>query len=91
MQRAAELGHGAVAIADTNTLAGMVRAHLVAKEVGIQLIVGCRLVLQGTPEGEGGGATASSGRGSMPSSFSVLVYPTDFASYSRLCRLLTRG
>src|SRR5690606_12353536 len=48
--RAAELDHAAAAIADTNTLAGVVRAHSVAKELGIPLAVGCRLVLT-EPEG----------------------------------------
>ncbi len=42
---AAELGHRAAAIADTNTLAGIVRAHVAAKDAGIPLAIGCRLVL----------------------------------------------
>jgi error-prone DNA polymerase len=41
--RAAELGHPAVAITDRNTLAGMVRGHLGAKQAGIHVIVGVRL------------------------------------------------
>ena len=41
--RAAELGHPAVAITDRNTLAGVVRGHLGAKQAGIRLIVGARL------------------------------------------------
>ncbi len=41
---AAALGLPAIAIADRNTLAGVVRAHVAAREVGIQLIVGARLV-----------------------------------------------
>jgi len=41
--RAAELGHAAIAITDRNTLAGVVRAHLAARETGIRLIVGARL------------------------------------------------
>lgn len=45
VQRAAELGHAAAAIADTNTLAGVVRAHVAAKEIGIPLAVGSRLRL----------------------------------------------
>ncbi len=45
VERAAELGHAAAAIADTNTLAGIVRAHVAAKEVGIPLAVGGRVVL----------------------------------------------
>ena len=44
--RAAELGYRAIGIADTNTLAGVVRAHVAAKKIGLPLRVGCRLVLQ---------------------------------------------
>ncbi len=43
--RAAALGHEAVAVTDVNTLAGIVRAHIAAKEAGIRLVVGCRLAL----------------------------------------------
>jgi len=43
------LSHEAIAIADANTLAGVVRAHLAAKEVGIKFIPGARLVLQDAP------------------------------------------
>ncbi len=43
--RAAALGHEAVAVTDVNTLAGIVRAHIAAREAGIRLVVGCRLAL----------------------------------------------
>src|SRR5277367_1182982 len=42
--RAAELGLAAIGIADRNTLAGAVRAHVAAKEAGLRLVVGVRLV-----------------------------------------------
>ena len=42
---AAALGHGAIAITDRNSLAGVVRAHQAAKEIGLRLVVGCRLDL----------------------------------------------
>src|SRR5215831_3215115 len=42
---AAALGHQAIAITDRNSFAGVVRAHHAAKEVGIRLVVGCRLDL----------------------------------------------
>jgi error-prone DNA polymerase len=45
VERAAALGHCAAAISDLNTLAGIVRAHGAAKEVGIPLAVGSRLRL----------------------------------------------
>jgi error-prone DNA polymerase len=43
---AAALGHQAIAITDRNSLAGIVRAHHAAKEVGIRLVIGCRLDLR---------------------------------------------
>jgi len=39
------LGLAAVAITDHNTLAGIARAHARAEEIGLRLIVGCRLDL----------------------------------------------
>ncbi|SIS54850.1 error-prone DNA polymerase [Paracoccus saliphilus] len=42
---AARLGHAAIGIADRNSLAGAVRAHVEAKTQGIRLVVGVRLVL----------------------------------------------
>ncbi len=41
--QAAALGYRALALADHNTLAGIVRAHVAAKDAGIPFIVGCRL------------------------------------------------
>jgi error-prone DNA polymerase len=43
---AAALGHAEVGVADTNSLAGIVRAHVAAREVGIRCVVGARLVLE---------------------------------------------
>src|SRR6516164_8753651 len=43
---AAALGHRAIAITDRNSLAGIVRAHHAAKQVGLRLVVGCRLDLR---------------------------------------------
>ncbi len=49
--RAAELGLSAIAITDRNSLAGIVRAHLAARELDVKLIVGCRLTFQdGAPD-----------------------------------------
>ena len=39
----------AIAVTDRNTLAGIVRAHLAAREVGIKFVVGVRLDLQDAP------------------------------------------
>ncbi|RJL04055.1 DNA polymerase III subunit alpha [Paracoccus aestuarii] len=42
---AALMGMEALAVTDRNSLAGIVRAHVAAKETGVRLIVGCRLDL----------------------------------------------
>jgi len=44
--RAVELGYSSLAITDECSVAGVVRAHLAAKERGIQLIVGSELKLE---------------------------------------------
>lgn len=41
---AKEFGYAGIGIADRNTLAGVVRAHVAAKEYGVRLAVGARLV-----------------------------------------------
>ncbi|MFT4520272.1 MAG: error-prone DNA polymerase [Halioglobus sp.] len=46
VERAAALGYSALAITDECSLAGIVKAHVAAKEVGIQLIVGSELILE---------------------------------------------
>lgn len=43
---AQRLGYRALAICDRNSLAGLVRAHIAAKETGVRLVVGCELVLR---------------------------------------------
>jgi error-prone DNA polymerase len=49
--RAAELGLEAIAVTDRNSVAGLVRAHLAAKELDVRLIVGCHLSFQdGSPD-----------------------------------------
>lgn len=50
VQRAHQLGLAAIGVADRNSLAGVVRAHLAAKAVGIRLLVGARLVPEDGPE-----------------------------------------
>tara|TARA_R100000005_G_scaffold90216_1_gene61327 strand:- start:2599 stop:5718 length:3120 start_codon:yes stop_codon:yes gene_type:complete len=45
VERAAELGYQAIAITDECSLAGVVKAHIAAKQAGIQLIIGSELNL----------------------------------------------
>jgi hypothetical protein len=42
-QRAAELGYAALAITDRHSLAGVVRAHVAAKDVGLKLLIGAEV------------------------------------------------
>ncbi len=75
--RAAELGLAGIGIADRNTLAGVVHAHVFAREnraalAGMRVAPGARLAFDdGTPD--------------------ILAYPKDRAAYGRLCRILTGG
>ena len=46
VMQARALGLSAIGIADRNTLAGVVRAHTAAKEQGLRLLIGSRLVFQ---------------------------------------------
>ncbi len=49
VERAAALRHGAIAVTDRNSFAGIVRAHMAARKHGVRLIPGCRLdLLDGT-------------------------------------------
>ena len=45
-RRAAELGYAAFGVCDTNTLAGVVRAHVEAGRQGVRQVVGSRVELQ---------------------------------------------
>ena len=61
------------------------RGHVGAKEAGIQYIVGCHLQVKAAL------GVLAPGSPSATPYLSILVYPTDRASYGRLCRLLTLG
>ncbi|MFN3847721.1 MAG: PHP domain-containing protein, partial [Paracoccaceae bacterium] len=77
MERAARMGMTALAVADVNSVAGIVRAHTRARELArdggprIRLIPATRLVLE--------------------DGFSVTCLPRDRAAWGRLCRMLSLG
>jgi error-prone DNA polymerase len=51
VEQAKAIGLAGIGVADRNTLAGVVRAHVMAKEKGLRLIVGARLVFRdGAPD-----------------------------------------
>ena len=75
--RAAELGLAGLGVADRNTLAGVVRAHVFARENSAGARRHC---------------ASSRARGSLRRRRArLLAYPRDRAAYGRLCRLLTTG
>lgn len=47
--RAVELGLSAIAVTDRNSLAGVVRAHVAAKEAGLKLLIGAEIVPEDGP------------------------------------------
>ena len=48
---ASRLGLSALGLTDRNSVAGLVRGHMAAKEAGLRFVPGCRLVFQdGTPD-----------------------------------------
>jgi error-prone DNA polymerase len=75
--RAAEMGMPALAVADVNSVAGIVRAHTRARELArdagpkIRLIPAARIILT--------------------DGFQVTCLPRDRAAWGRLCRLLSLG
>jgi error-prone DNA polymerase len=42
--RAHELGYGALAVTDRQSLAGVVRGHIAAKEIGLKLVIGAEML-----------------------------------------------
>jgi error-prone DNA polymerase len=52
VHRAAALSYSAIAITDECSMAGVVRAHTAAKEVGIHLVIGSEFALDDTPSFE---------------------------------------
>ncbi|BBO35166.1 error-prone DNA polymerase [Lacipirellula parvula] len=49
VSRASELGYRSLAITDRNSLAGVVRAHGVAKQIGFKLLIGAELTPSDSP------------------------------------------
>ena len=72
--RAATLGYAAIAMTDECSLAGVVKAHIAAKESGIHLLIGSQMTV--TPED-----------GSAP--FVLIILATNRNGYGNLSELIT--
>ncbi|HEX5388676.1 MAG TPA: error-prone DNA polymerase [Burkholderiaceae bacterium] len=73
--RAAALGYSALAITDECSMAGVVRAHLAAKEAGLKLLIGTELRIS-APELACGG-------------FTLVLLARTRRGYGQLCELIT--
>ncbi|WIY36632.1 error-prone DNA polymerase [Paracidovorax citrulli] len=75
VERAAQLGYTALALTDECSLAGIVRAHVAAKQCDLQLLVGAQFKV--APDG-----------GMPPCTLTVLA--CDLEGYGNLCAFITR-
>ncbi|NRA99953.1 MAG: error-prone DNA polymerase [Rhodobacteraceae bacterium] len=102
MERAALLGLGAIAVADENSVAGIVRAHTAAKEIARQVEERQAGALFGPPAPPGTPAPRGANVTHVPrllpgarivltDGFTATVLPRDRAAWGRLCRLLSLG
>jgi DNA-directed DNA polymerase III PolC len=105
VERAAELGLAAIAIADVNSVAGIVRAHVaaraIAREVARRLELEAAAGPAGPPPPPGLAAPPPAWRNAprlipaaalvLADGFAATALPRDRAAWGRLCRLLSLG
>lgn len=77
--RAARLGYSALAITDECSFAGVVRAHVAAKEHGIKLIIGAEFLIQDPPHASR----------LTPHAAKLVLLATDRDAYGNLSQLIT--
>jgi len=75
--RAKALGYAALAITDECSMAGVVRAHVEAKQQGLKLLIGTELHIE-QPGAPAGG-------------FTLVLLACNRAGYGQLCELITRA
>ncbi len=76
VERAKELGYSALAITDECSMAGVVRAHVVAKESGLPLLIGSQFLV--------------SPRSSAEAPFTLVVLAQNLDGYGNLCEFITK-
>ena len=84
IERAAELNHGTLGLADVNGLYGAPRFHQAARKHGLRALIGARITLLGAGEPR---------RKSDPplEGGQILLLVRNHTGYRNLCRALTRG
>ena len=102
MRRAALLGLPAIAIADENSVAGIVRAHTEAREIARQVRLRAEAGVIGPPrpvhlprppsaEVDVAPRLIPAARIVLTDDFTVTALPRDRAAWGRLCRLISTG
>jgi error-prone DNA polymerase len=76
--RAQQLGYSALALTDECSMAGMVRAHVAAKEAGLKLIVGAQFEV------------AIPAKAASLGPFTLVVLAQNMTGYGNLCEFITR-
>jgi error-prone DNA polymerase len=79
VRRAHELEYAALALTDECSMAGMVRAHVEAKNLGLKLLVGAQFEVAVPPDD-------AAGRGP----FTLVLLAQDMNGYGNLCQFITR-
>ena len=85
IRRAAELGLPALAIADVNSVAGLVRAHTAARDLTRAVAEGTEPVPPACPR------LLPAARLVLRCGFAATALPRDRAAWGRLCRLISAG
>ena len=76
VERAKELGYQGLAITDECSMAGVVRAHVAAKAVGLPLLLGSQFCIQPRDESE--------------AAFTLVVLAQNLNGYGNLCAFITK-
>jgi len=76
VHRAKELGYSALAITDECSMAGVVRAHVAAKDAGLPLLLGAQFLV--------------SPRSSSEAPFTLVLLAQDLDGYGNLCEFITK-
>jgi error-prone DNA polymerase len=89
VERAAQLRYNALAITDECSVAGVVRAHIAAKELNLKLIVGAEFGFRAPGEEQRAHASRFTPHASR--ALRCVLLATDRQGYGNLCELITRG
>ena len=80
VERAKQLGYEALAVTDECSMAGMVRAHVAAKQHGLKLLVGSQLRIDARGDADP----------DQEAAFTLVVLACNLNAYGNLCQLISR-